>query len=118
MDVVEFIHEMSHNLNFNISYEINGQSTQAKMMINIADLKIDSKKIFSTSYLPTSWPYEKYKNLFAITSTSKVVADIKISFEKYHENKIETFLVKRLKFEILKMKKDKNNIMVSKEFVY
>jgi hypothetical protein len=105
----EFINASEHNFEFFITYTVDENSSESDLIMNAGELSIDANKIYSTELDVVEWTYDKYKNLLAITSTSEFYK-ISIQFkEPLHVSKgIENFLVKSLKFEVLKVNSDRD----------
>jgi hypothetical protein len=105
----EFINASEHNFEFFITYTVDENSSESDLIMNAGELSIDANKIYSTELDVVEWTYDKYKNLLAITSTSEF-HKISIQFkEPLHVSKgIENFLVKSLKFEVLKVNSDRD----------
>ncbi|KAG5684970.1 hypothetical protein PVAND_014175 [Polypedilum vanderplanki] len=111
--ILQFLHESYHEIVFNISYEINNEQNQTKLLINVGKIFLNSSSIFSRDLEVTSWKSEKYRNLIAITSTADAVVDIEILFESHSD--IENFLQNKLNFEVIKTKADEEERHFSKK---
>jgi hypothetical protein len=112
VDLVQFIHKNDNEIKFDVAYEVKGSHTNAKLKINVGHFIVNSKSIYGLELDVINWEFEKYKNLLAITSVSHF-ASFDISFKTLvHDNKIEDFFVKKLKFLILRTKKDQEYMQV------
>ncbi|CRL06903.1 CLUMA_CG019588, isoform A [Clunio marinus] len=113
IDIIEFINQMIHKLQFFISYEIKFEERNARMLLEAGEIDVNSKTLYEGESRTISRS-EVYKDLLAISSTSSMLL-LTVKFQKQPKIKFQNFLKESLKFSQLQDDEDRNETLLNDE---